>query len=78
MEVLDALERKVAELLTEVSALRKRNAELEDIGAAAGQNESGRIAGLEEALRQERELREAVLQRISVLLRRLEDHDSAG
>lgn len=77
MEILDALERKVTELLNEVAALRERNAELE-AGLTAGRDESAEIARLEEALRRERELREDVLKRVSTLVRRLDEQDSAG
>lgn len=81
MEILDALERKVTELLNEVAALRERNAELEAAGAAskkAGQDESEKTARLEEALKQEQKLREDVLKRVSILVQRLEDASSAG
>lgn len=77
MDILDALERKVTELLDEIAALRKRNAELE-VGLAAGRDNGAEIARLEEALRQERELREDVLKRVSTLVRRLDEQDSTG
>lgn len=73
MEILDALERKVTELLNEVTALRKRNAELEAVYAEKmPQDESERIVRLEEALKREQKLREDVLARVSTLVRRLE------
>lgn len=81
MEILDALERKVTELLNEVAALRERNAELEAHGAGsekANQDESEKIARLEDALKQEQKLRAEALQRVSTLVRRLEDMSGAG
>lgn len=80
MEVLDALEQKVTALLTEVADLRNRNAELAvapGTQAAAGE-ESRKIAELEEALEAEQKLRQVVLQRVSNLVRRLEEHKSAS
>lgn len=80
MEILDALERKVTELMNEIAVLRKRNAELESKGAgtAAAGGESRKTAELENALEYERKLREAVLKRVSTLVRRLEEHKSAS
>ena len=80
MEILDALERKVTELLNEVAALRKRNAELEAINAspAAERDEGSKIAGLEQALEKEQKLRETALKRVSTLVRHLEEHNSAS
>lgn len=81
MEMLDALERRVTELLDETRALRKRNAELEALNSAPARVEEGenpQIARLEEALRQEQTLREAVLKRVSTLVRHLEEHNGAS
>ena len=80
MEILDALERKVTELLNEVAALRKRNAELEAINASptAGRAEDAKIALLEQALEQEHKLRKTALKRVSTLVRHLEEHNSAS
>lgn len=80
MEILDALEQKVTELLDEVVALRKRNAQLEALaeGATADQGNGEELARLEEDLRQERDLREAVSKRVDTLVRHLEELNSAG
>lgn len=81
MEILDALEQKVTELLNEVAALRERNAELGTMSAGtaeAERDESEEIARLEEALKEERELREEALGRVSTLLRHLEELNSAS
>ena len=80
MEILDALEQKVTELLKEIADLRKRNAQLEAMSsnATAGQGSGEELARLEESLRQERELREAVLKRVNTLVRHLEEQNSAG
>lgn len=80
MEILDALERKVTELLKEIADLREHNARLEAMpsNATAGQSDGDKIARLEEALSQERALREAVLKRVITLAQHLEEQNSAG
>lgn len=81
MEILDALEQKVTELLKEVAALRERNTELENIITSpvqADDGENDKIAKLEAALLHEQKLREAVLEKVSALVKRLEEDSSAG
>ncbi len=84
MEILDALEQKVATLLKELASVKARNAELESKisgGFNAGQgndNAARRIAELEQALERETKLREAVLKRVDALVQNLEEHTSAG
>lgn len=79
MEILDALERKVTQLLTEIVVLQKRNAELEAINSnPAGRDENAKVAELESALEKERKLREAALSRVSTLVRHLEEHNGTS
>ncbi|MDL2285249.1 cell division protein ZapB [Desulfovibrio sp. OttesenSCG-928-F07] len=84
MEILDALEQKVAELIKELAALKARNAELEQQvpgGFKAGPDDNAaakRIAELEQALFKEKELKKAALQRINALVQHLEKRNSAG
>ncbi|MDR2503877.1 MAG: cell division protein ZapB [Deltaproteobacteria bacterium] len=81
MEVLDALERKVAELLREMAALRARNLELEGLSGARAAEEGAaarRVAELTRTLEEEKRLREAALERIDALAHRLEEGEIAG
>lgn len=80
MEILDALEQKVAGLLEEVKGLRARNAELEKKLAGGlnagpgGEQAAQHIAELKQALEDEKNLKEAVLKRINTLVQHLEDN----
>ena len=82
MEVFDALEHKIAELLREVTALRTQNHDLENrlsFAKEAGEGEAGaRVAELVRELERERRLRGDVLRRIDVLVQYLEENSSAG
>ncbi|MDR2050733.1 MAG: cell division protein ZapB [Deltaproteobacteria bacterium] len=83
MEVLDVLERRVTELLAEVTALRARNFELESRISAGAPAESceealRRVAELTEVLEEEKKHKEAVFKRIDSLVRRLEPYGGAG
>jgi hypothetical protein len=72
MELLDLLESRVASLITEVELLRKENAKLREdasVGLAALTEENGY---LKHALEEEQKLKDAVLQRIDSLLKRIQ------
>lgn len=79
MELLDLLEARVSELLTQADGLRAENARL----AAQAAHEAARRQALQDenqalqaTLHQEQRLRDAVLERIDTLLERLKDVDS--
>lgn len=72
MELLDLLESRVASLITEVELLRKENAKLREdtsVGLASLTEENGY---LKHALEEEQKLKDAVLQRIDGLLKRIQ------
>lgn len=71
MELLDLLEQRVGSLLDEATALRAENRRLrEDV--AAGQQRIEEIRALQEALAQEKQVREQALSRVDALLRRIQ------
>jgi cell division septum initiation protein DivIVA len=82
MELFDALEQKIVDLLREVAALRARNQDLEtqlSFAKEAGEGETAvQVAELSRALEREKKLRGDVLRRIDVLVRYLEEHSGAG
>lgn len=81
MEILDALERKVSNLLDEVTTLRADNLRLQKmLSDSKSRPESGPTAptqeaqALQKALDEERQLRENIQKRIDALVKRLEEH----
>ena len=71
MELLDLLEQRVDELLNEVTALRAENRRLQE-EVAAGQQRIEEIRALQDALAQEKQVREQALTRVDALLRRIQ------
>lgn len=81
MELLDLLENRVTTLVTEVEQLRQQNGALHDQLSAvndvcAQQKEEN--SSLKEALVQEQQLKDTVLERIEFLLQRLKDLDNTA
>ena len=79
MELLDLLEARVYGLVGELEKLREENKRLwsasaEHTTAVQALNEENRA--LQEALTQERQLKDEVLERIDALLERLKDIDT--
>jgi cell division septum initiation protein DivIVA len=72
MELLDLLERRVDDLLTEIVALRAENRRLRE-NAVAGQHKIEEIASLQQQLEQVKQIRGQMLARLDALLNRIED-----
>ena len=71
MELLDLLERRVDDLLAEITALRAENRRLRE-NAVAEQHRFEEIAALTQQLEQEKLIREEALARVKALLSRIE------
>ena len=71
MELLDLLERRVDDLLAEITALRAENRRLRE-NAVAEQHRFEEIAALPQQLEQEKLIREEALARVKALLSRIE------
>ncbi len=72
MELLDILEQRVTDLLTEITALREENRRLHEDAAVARRHAEG-MAELQQTLEHERGLREQALARVDALLRRIQE-----
>ncbi|MEG2173758.1 MAG: cell division protein ZapB [Desulfovibrionaceae bacterium] len=79
MELLDLLEKRISTLMSELTRLRHENdqlrKQLSDANATCAQQE-GEVSTLKEALVQEGQLKDTVLERIEFLLQRLKDLDN--
>lgn len=86
MELLDALEQKVTELLSDIAVLRAKNSQLEKLIAANATNDyaggdlqlENRYKSLEKKLETEKRARQTVLAGIDCLIKRLEENSNAG
>jgi cell division protein ZapB len=78
MELLELLESRVDSLVTEIEFLRKENVKLRDEASAglAALTEENNF--LKRTLEEERQVKEAVLQRVDGLLLRLQGVASSG
>lgn len=78
MELLDLLEKRVNTLVTEITQLRQENGSLREQLSASQvmcAQQQGELTSLKEALAQESQLKDAVLERIEFLLQRLQELD---
>lgn len=78
MELLDLLEKRVNTLVTEITHLRQENGSLREQLSASQvmcAQQQGELTSLKEALTQEGQLKDAVLERIEFLLQRLQELD---
>ena len=72
MELLDLLESRVDSLVTEIESLRKENAKLREDASAGLANLTEENSYLKQALKEEQQLKDAVLKRVDGLLSRLQ------
>lgn len=81
MELLDLLEKRISTLMEELAHLRHENGQLrEELSAthATYAQQQAEVASLKEALVQEGQLKDTVLERIEFLLQRLKDLDNTA
>lgn len=81
MELLDLLEKRISTLMIELTQLRQENGRISEEFSAANAlcaQQQGEIASLKEALVQEGQLKDTVLERIEFLLQRLKDLDNSA
>jgi len=72
MELLDLLESRVDSLVTEIEFLRKENVKLREDASAGLTSLTEENSYLKQALAEEQQLKDAVLQRVDGLLTRLQ------
>lgn len=78
MELLDLLEKRVNTLVTELTQLRQENGVLREQLSASQvlcAQHQGELTSVKDALTQEGQLKDAVLERIEFLLQRLQELD---
>lgn len=81
MELLDLLEKRISTLMMELTQLRHENGRIREELSAANvlcAQQQGEITILKEALVQEGQLKDTVLERIEFLLQRLKDLDNTA
>lgn len=81
MELLDLLEKRIAALMTALTHLRQENGQLREQLSAANAlccQQQEELVSLKEALVQEGQLKDTVLERIEFLLQRLKDLDNTA
>lgn len=81
MELLDLLEKRIASLVTALTNLRQENGQLREqlsVATSLCAQQQEELVSLKEALVQEGQLKDTVLERIEFLLQRLNDLDNTA